>query len=188
MLHRQRLGRRAEGDRRAVAAPEAAVAGALLAARLGGRLERGQRGVLAERLGGDLVDGRAAQRVVARARLDARQPRRGHRRVGRRRLGGAIAQAADDRHVLAVGLERREDLGQREVAPLPVRRPLAHDRAMGEVEETEQGLRRGRGLRERRARRDHGVQEGQRDADARALEQRPAGQVLLRQVHRLSPT
>src|SRR5690606_26150619 len=68
VLHRQRRRRITEGDRLAVAAAVVAVTGALAAALFGGHLERRNGRVLANVLGGDLVDGDAAVRVVADAR------------------------------------------------------------------------------------------------------------------------
>src|SRR5690606_20343095 len=80
VLHRQRRGRVAEGDGLAVAAAVVAVAGTLTATLLGGHLERGNRGLLADVLGDDLVDRDATVRVVADARRHAGQP--GARRDG----------------------------------------------------------------------------------------------------------
>ena len=117
VFHRQRHRRRAPGNRVEVGA---AVAGA--AAQAGffdAQLERRQRRVLADVLGGDLIHRHADTHGVflrtAAAEEDGRRARVLGAGVG---AGGAgVHEVADHGHVIAILLERAESLRELEPAP-----------------------------------------------------------------------
>ena len=83
-------------------------------------LHRRQRVVLTDGLRRDLVGGDAGKRVhtLRRLRAHAAQPGRRAQRVDRRRVGRAMAEAADDVHVVAEGFERLEDRRELEAGAL----------------------------------------------------------------------
>ena len=168
-FQRQRLIRRAERDH---------------AARLTAQLQRRQRRVLAEVPRRDLVDRDAdAGLGVALARAHAVQPGLLDDAVRAAALAALVAQAADHRHVVAHRFQRLEDEREVEVAAGARRRPLILHRAVREVDEA-QARRGGRGgLRQRRAGRDHGVQQRQRDGRAGALQDGAPRQMLAGQEH-----
>src|SRR5690606_41587555 len=61
-------------------------------------------------------------------------------------------------------------------------RRVPHDRTVRNIEEADAKLRGCGGLRERRRRWNHRVEQGQADCDARAFQHRSAGKMLLREI------
>ena len=110
----------------------------------------------------------------------------------RERFGVAHVGVADDGDVVAERLERREALGERSKS-----RPTAAGdhmfflmpNAVLPAEPCTISMAAKRTLAARglgaRAGRHHGLEERQRHGDANALQNRAAGQVLLREIHRL---
>jgi hypothetical protein len=98
-------------------------------------------------------------------------------------LSTLVAQTADHGDVLAQRFQRLEDERKLEIAAGLRRRPVFLERAMGEVHEAQARARSRDGLRQRRASRDHGVEQRERDRRAGALEHGAPRQVLLRQKH-----
>jgi hypothetical protein len=121
--------------------------------------------------------------VVALPRRHAVEPRLLGDAVRHSALTRFITQTADDRHVLADGLERLQDEGKLRVAARRRRLPLRLQRAVREVDEAEPRGGRCRGLRQSRSRRDHRVEQRQRDRSAGTLQNRTAGQMLACQKH-----
>src|SRR3954466_2173858 len=120
--------------------------------------------------GGDLVHGDAGTCLRAPLpRTDAVQPRFLDDAVRAGALPSLVAQATDDRHVLAERLERLEDEGEVEIATGSGRLPFVLERTVREVYEAQTRTHRG-GLRERRSCRDHCVQQRERDGRAGPLE------------------
>ena len=76
--------------------------------------------------------------------------------------------------------------GMLEAGPFSGRRPLLHDGAVRQVEKPHARLRRGGGLRQRRQRRNHRVEQRQADGDAGAAKERSTREVFLRDEHRQS--
>jgi hypothetical protein len=85
-----------------------------------------------------------------------------------------VLETADDRHLLLERFQRLEHGTELERLALGGRRPLRHDRAVRQVDEPHVHLGGGGGLRERRAGRNHRVQERQRDRRAHAAQHRAA--------------
>ncbi len=105
-----------------------------------------------------------------------------------------FSRLANDVTSVLVLLERLENGAEFEIRAGTARGPaihvlpmlrVPHDRAVGHIEEARPQLRRGGGLRERGAGRDHRIEQRQSDGDARALEQRPARKMLSGQIHGL---
>src|SRR5262249_22022381 len=93
---------------------------------------------------------------------------------------------------MLVLLERLENWAEFEIRAGTARGPaihglpmlrVPHDRAVGNIEEARPQLRRGGGLGERGADRDHRVEQRQSDGGARAPRQRPARKMLSGQIH-----
>ena len=190
-LHRHRRRRRPPRQRVHVDAAVVAVARSDEARLIFGRdFNRRERGVLADRHRRDLIRRDAGIRVHALRRLRPHpaQPRRRAQRVDRGRVGGAMAEARDDVHVVAERLERLEDGRELEVGAFLRRRPAVHDRAVRQVDEAEPRRRIRRRLREQRARRHHRVEQRQRERGSDALEERPAIKMLSGDEHASSRT
>src|SRR5690606_4618236 len=139
-LHRQRRGRRAERDRRAIAAAVVAVARAAADRLLARDLERRERRFLADMLRGKLIGRDAAVRVVTYTRRDTAEPCAGRDRVGRA-AGMAVLEPADDGELALERGERLEHRWQIEISAFLARRPFAHDCAVRKVDEGELRLR-----------------------------------------------
>ena len=107
--------------------------------------------------------------------------------------GGAVLDVLEGGDVFLEGIQRRDGLPELEVRALAGGGPdvdflaidrVVHDGAVRQVEEPRAGLRCGRGLRQRRACRHHGVEERQSQCHAAAAQERAPGQVLLGQENR----
>ena len=184
ILHRQRRGRRAEGDGIAEAAAIGAVAGRTAALFFRGDLKRGKRRILADMLRGDLIDRHAAMGRRAALRRHATEPGAWRDGVNRRADRRLIAEAADDRELLLERGEGLEDFTEFVIGALGLGRPAAHDLAMRQIKETH--IRLGgtrRRLGERRSGRDHRVQQRQRDRISRPPQKCPPWEMLLRNIH-----
>ena len=103
-------------------------------------------------------------------------------------IGHGVAQAADDGELLLEILQRREDGRQREVPALGGRRPLLHDGAVGEVDESEPRLARRGGRAQRGGAGNHRVEQWQRHRHARAAQHGAPGEMFLGDEHRQSPS
>src|SRR6185503_4872257 len=95
----------------------------------------------------------------------------------------AVLEPADDRQPFLERRERLENAAELTERTNRLGRPLAHDRAKGEVHECETRHRSGGGGGQRRARGNHRVQERQRDGGAHAAQKGPPIEVHLRDEH-----
>ena len=100
-------------------------------------------------------------------------------RLGERVSAAALrsgAQIGDDIQMRAEGFERLEDRRQVEARARALRRPMAHDHAVGRVHgaEATHGPRSGLGEHGRRG--NHGIEQRQRDSRTKSSQERPAGQ------------
>ncbi len=185
-LHRHRRRRRAPRQRVHVDAAVVAIARADQAGViLGGELHRREHRVLTDLLCGNLVGGHAGERVntLSRLRPHTTEPRRGAERVDGGRICCAMAKSAHDVQAIAERLERLEDRRELESGALGRRRPLVHDGAVRDVDESEARERLGRGLCQQRPGRNHRVEQRQRQTHPDALQERSARQVLLGDEH-----
>jgi len=172
-LHRQRLIGAAERDH---------------PARLAADLHRWQRDVLREIARRDLVGSDAdPAAALAQPRVHAVQPRLFDVAVRNAALARLVAQPTHDRDVIAQRLERLQDERKVGVLTDDLRLPLVLQRAVREVDEAEPRGRRGGRLGERRAGRDHRVEERQRDRRTGALEHGAPGKMLAGQEHGCAP-
>ena len=121
-----------------------------------------------------LVSRDAAVGIMAHAWTNAREPRARRDRVCRP-VGVLVLEARYDRELVLEWLERLEDLRQIEFGAFLGRRPLVHDRAVREIDEAHPRERLRGGLRERRTRRDHRIEQRQRDRRAHAAQHGSAG-------------
>src|SRR5206468_5224040 len=108
VLHGQWRGRRPECNRTGVVATVVAIARAATARSFGSHLERWQRRLLPDVLRGDLIRCDTHVGLPSPLRVRAAQPRRRHDRVHRLALARAVAQAAEDRHLLLQRPQRLE--------------------------------------------------------------------------------
>ncbi len=181
-LHRHRRRRRAPRQRVHVDTAVVAIAGAdQPGVVFRGELHRRQQRVLADDAGCDLIGRDTGVRIDALRwlRPNAREPRRGGKRVHRSRIGGAVVQAAHDAQPVAVRLERAIDVLEREALPGRVRGEAAHDHAVRHVDETEtRGLGRSRGERRR-----HRVEQRQRHGRTQTLQEGAARKLFLADEH-----
>ena len=191
LVQRHRLaGRRRQVDPRDGIRVGAAVAFAAVArARVrvfDGQLQRRQQRFLPDLSRDDLIDRRAADgriRPGRLPRLDAGQERRRHPVIGAgrafRRFRRLRPDAAQDDGLVLDVLERLQDVrqlvGQR---TLLLRLPVAGRHSVREEDAHEAALRSGGGLRERRGRRNHRLEQRQRQRHAGAAEKRPAPNVF----------
>ena len=202
--HGQRLIRRRPANRVRVDARVSVGTAAGLIDRLDAELHGGNRRVLPELLHEHLVHRGADADVRAFGQL--RTHVREHHRVERKwspptsaggiRFGHAHVRVADDRQVIAEGFERTEAaLGDVELAaddfrvPEELRGPelTASRRSMHLLDADEPRAVRGHpspGAGKCRARRDHRVQQRQRDRGAQTPERRAARHVFSSQIHR----
>jgi hypothetical protein len=104
-------------------------------------------------------------------------------RIGSLAAGHRMGEVADDRQAIAQLLERLQRLGEGEAAAFRCRHPLVHRRAMRNVDAAEAALRQCGGLHQRGARRDHRVEQRQRESHAHSAKERAAGKMLLRDEH-----
>src|SRR5690606_14306056 len=81
------------------------------------------------------------------------------------------------------GLQRLEDLRQFELRAGAAGRPAVHHRAMRKVEEAETRIRRGSRLRQRGTRRNHRIEQRQRDPRPQAADHGTPGKVFPRYEH-----
>ena len=184
-------GRRRQPRRRvAVRAAIAVLAVAHLIVRLGGELERPQRGVGAELVGGVLVDRLAGPDVgpLGALRQDAVQPPAVGSRVNAATLVRAhdagVAEPGHDGHAVPMRGQRRQHRRQLEGrAARPRGVEDARESSVRNVEERQTRHRRrhrpGRG----RQRRHHGIEQRQGDRCAEATQHGPARQRLLGDDH-----
>ena len=149
-------------------------------------LERRQLRLLADLLGGDLIDGRAEVVVGALGQLRPGRAQEGG--VGgrvRAGIGVPQLQVRDRRHVLLDRRQRAQDRRKLVEACRAGRRPAGDVAAHRHVDETEaaQPGRGGRRVGQGGHRGDHRVQQRQRQRRPQAPEERPARQGLLRDDH-----
>ena len=105
------------------------------------------------------------------------------RPLARQRVAVLVGEPAQDRQPVAERLERLHDRLHPEAAPRRVGRPLVHHDAVRHVDDAQPPDRgRGRGA-ERREGRHHAVEERQGQRGADAAQERPAGQMGLRDDH-----
>ena len=178
----QRRGGRAERNGSRIGAAVIAIAEAAAAVVVGRDFERRQRRILANVLRGDLVGRGAGVRFLADGRVNAGEPGAGRKRMHRAH-GRLIVEVAEHRGHRLVLVERLQDLAELADFAFARGRPLVHHRAMGEVDESQvrRGLR--RRLRQRGARRNHGVEQRQREGGAGSPQYRAARQMLLGDEH-----
>ena len=190
VLHRQRGGLAQPVQGVGVDATIAGVAGSERLLRVERQLERGELGLLLEHARRDLIHRNAGADIGARRllRMDAGQERAGRPSVvagafAGQRVAVLVGEAAQDGQAIAV---RRERLHRRlELEPLAGRsgRPLLHDDAVRHVDHPEPLDRRGGRQAQRRERRDHAVEQRQRQRRADAAQERPSWQMRLRDDH-----
>src|SRR5438093_7086185 len=98
-----------------------------------------------------------------------------------------VGEPADDRELIAIRRQRFEQARHLEIAPVGRREELAEDDPVGHVEEPEP--RHGTGGRpaERRQRRKHGVEQGERKRRADAAKERPSMERRFRHKHDSCP-
>ena len=180
-LHRQRLRLAAPRDGVRVDAAQVARAGAGVVRAVEGHGERRHLGLPREVPGQKLVHRDLAEDLglVAAAARHAGQERPGGAGVD---VVPARVEPGEHDRLVAERRERLEDGRQLEARPLPLRRPVRHGHAVGDVERLE--ARRGLGGGPRRGHgRGHRVEERQRERRADASENRPPGQRLVDQGH-----
>ena len=149
---------------------------------LGRELHGWQDRVLPDRLSRDLIGRHAGIGVdaLSRFRSYAAEPGRGAQRVHGRGIGSPMVQAADDAEAVAIRLQRLEHGLELEAATCRVRGPLAHDRAVWNIDETQAGARSGVLGESRR----HGIQQRERERCACSAKEGPSGKMLLGDDHR----
>ena len=173
VLHRQRRGRRAPGDRVRIGAAIALIAGAQHLDRIDGQLQRRELGLVAEGPRGDLIHRDAGADVGTLGLLDvhAGQPRRRGAGVVANpftlaRNGDLVGQTAQHVDLLAHRRQRLEHRRQLQRGTGPLGGPRTHLDAVRHVDGTEATDRVGRRVADRRERRDHAVQQRQRQRGA----------------------
>ena len=121
----------------------------------------------------DLIGRHAALRLV-----EVRQERRrapshvpGIHGMHARAFGGFVAQPADDRHLIFERCERRQDLRQLETAPARLAESSDRSRRRAANRRSPSSASARSGLRERRARRNHRIEQRQRNRRADAREE-----------------
>ena len=126
--------------------------------------------ILSDLLCRDLVCRHTGKSILALCgfRTDATEPGRGTQRMDSRCICGGMRKAADNVDLVSEGFERFQDWRELKTGSFLLRRPLVHDRAMRKVDERKAR----RHIRSRLTlggqRRDHGIQERQREGDAGA--------------------
>ena len=155
-----------------------------VAARLAAKFHRRHCRVLAQAPRGDLIDRRAtAVGDVAAARQDAGQPGFFGVAVRRAAFPRLVAQAADHGHVFAQRFEWLQEIRKFEITADLFGLPFVLEGAVRKVNEAQARLRNGGSLRQRRTRRDHGIQQRQGDRRAGAFEQGASRQVFSGEKH-----
>src|SRR5436190_17780757 len=93
-----------------------------------------------------------------------------------------MREIADDRHLIAEGLERLKNLRHFKAGARRFRLPLVDDGSVRDIDRTESRFRSG-GCPERRLSRNHRLQKGQRHCDSGSSKECPAGKRLLCNEH-----
>ena len=192
-LRRQRLRGRRPRDRVGVRAAVAPVAVAEVAHVLDAELQRRENRVLPVLVGDVLIDSDSQER----AHRVASRPRSGqqHRaarviatRLVRRRHRLRHVEAADEDHAVAKWLERLRDKREVEVLPVLERTPVARRCAVRVPDADEATHRRRSGHPRGRQRRQHRLEQRQRQRDAGTAQKRSSSNVSSSSnEHRLSP-
>src|SRR6266705_4812390 len=97
--------------------------------------------------------------------------------------GILVFHSAHNRQLLIEWLQRFDNCRQFEILTLGCRRPLVHDRAEREVDESHVRLWVGRGLRQGGPRWNHRIQQRQSHGDTGASKKSAAGKMSLRDEH-----
>ena len=184
-LHRQRRRRRAPAQGADVGATEAGVAGPGELRQADAHFERGELGAPAEHRRRDLVHRRAGAEVgpLGRLRVHPGQERAGDAPVAARgvarQLGrGGVVEPRQDQQPVAERLQRLQDRGELEPAPLDRGGPVAHDRPVRHVHHAQPRLRLRRRPLDRGQRGNHAVEQRQGHRRPEAAEHGTPGKRL----------
>jgi hypothetical protein len=140
---------------------------------------------MADLLRGDLVDSGAEVIVGTLGPLRLRRAQeRGVRRRVRPRIGILQFEVADDGELIHHRSQRLQCRRQLDEAAISCRRPARQVASHRHVDEAEATDRIGRGLGDGGQRRNHGVEQWQRDAGAQTSQERPPRQCQLGDDHR----